>query len=81
LDVADAEVAERFRFPIARVVVDARERRQFGAGAGDEVGKDATGELTGYGDVGWLAAAFTLVAIALAFRIHVVDARDAATPA
>ena len=60
--------------------------QQAGAGvaafvSGSMVGKVATGELTGYGDVGWLAAAFTLVAIALAFRIHVVDARDAATPA
>jgi len=31
--------------------------------------------------VGWLAAAFTVAAIILAFRIRVVDARDASTPA
>jgi hypothetical protein len=45
------------------------------------VGKAASGELTGFGNVGWLATAFTLVAVALAFRIHVVDARDTAAPA
>jgi predicted MFS family arabinose efflux permease len=54
--------------------------QQAGAGvaafvAGSMVGKVASGELTGYGNVGWLATAFTLVAVALAFRIRVVDAR------
>ena len=50
-------------------------------GAGTLIGKAEDGALTGYGGVGWLATAFTLVAIALAFRIRVVDARDASTPA
>ena len=56
--------------------------QQAGAGvaafvAGSMVGKVASGELTGYGNVGWLATGFTLAAVALAFRIRVVDARDA----
>jgi predicted MFS family arabinose efflux permease len=54
--------------------------QQAGAGvaafvAGSMVGKVASGELTGFGNVGWLATGFTLVAVALAFRIRVVDAR------
>ncbi|HET9338391.1 MAG TPA: MFS transporter [Casimicrobiaceae bacterium] len=54
--------------------------QQFGAGvaafvAGSLVGKAADGTLTGFGGVGWLAAAFTLVSVALAYRIRVVDDR------
>ena len=60
--------------------------QQLGAGmaalvAGAMIGKAADGALTGFGGVGWLAAAFTLVAIALAFRVRVVDDRAAGTPA
>lgn len=56
--------------------------QQFGAGlsaflAGTLIGKAADGALTGFGGVGWLAAAFTVAAVALAFRVRVVDARDA----
>ncbi|MEO8487080.1 MAG: MFS transporter [Betaproteobacteria bacterium] len=59
--------------------------QQFGAGlaafvAGSLVGKSADGALTGFGVVGWLAAGFTLVSIALAVRIRVVDAREATPP-
>jgi predicted MFS family arabinose efflux permease len=60
--------------------------QQFGAGvaalaAGAMIGKGADGTLTGFGGVGWLAAAFTVVAVALAFRIRVVDDRAEGTPA
>ncbi len=53
--------------------------QQFGAGAsalvgGAIIGRAADGSLTHYGWVGTLAAAFTVVAIALARRIQVVDA-------
>ena len=51
--------------------------QQLGAGAaslaaGLIVGRDASGALTGFGWAGWCAVAATLVAIALALRIHVV---------
>jgi predicted MFS family arabinose efflux permease len=54
--------------------------QQFGAGiaafiAGSMVGRAADGTLTGFGAVGWLAATFTLVSVALAYRIRVVDDR------
>lgn len=55
--------------------------QQLGAGvsalvAGALVGRaEEDGSLTGYGWVGFLACAFTLLSIALAFRIRVVDAR------
>jgi len=53
--------------------------QQLGAGlaalaAGAIVGRASDGSLAGYGWVGWLAVAFTLASVALAFRIRVVDA-------
>lgn len=56
--------------------------QQLGAGlaaflAGTLVGKAADGSLTGFGGIGWVAAAFTLVAVALAYRIRVVDGAPA----
>jgi predicted MFS family arabinose efflux permease len=56
--------------------------QQFGAGlsaflAGTLIGKAADGSLTGFGGVGWLAAVFTGVAVALAYRVRIVDSRDA----
>ena len=59
--------------------------QQFGAGmaafvAGAMIGEAPDGSLTGYGGVGWLATAFTLVAIALAFRVKVVDAQRPGGP-
>jgi predicted MFS family arabinose efflux permease len=53
--------------------------QQFGAGvsafgAGLVIGRDGSGALTRYGWVGWAAVAFTLLAILLAYRIHVVEA-------
>ena len=52
--------------------------QQMGAGlaaltAGLIIGRGADGALTGYGIVGWLAVACTLVAIWLAQRIRIVD--------
>jgi len=59
--------------------------QQLGAGvaalvAGSLVGKAADGTLSGVGNVGWLAAAFTVVSVALAYRIRVVDDRGAGAP-
>ena len=59
--------------------------QQFGAGvaaflAGSMVGRAADGSLTGFGLVGWFAAAFTLVSVALAYRIRVVDDRGGGAP-
>lgn len=59
--------------------------QQLGAGvaalvAGSVVGKAADGTLSGVGNVGWLAAAFTVVSVALAYRIRVVDDRGAGAP-
>ena len=56
--------------------------QQFGAGlaalaAGTIVGRASDGALAGYGWVGWLAAAFTLASVLLAFRIRVVDTASA----
>ncbi len=56
--------------------------QQLGAGlsaflAGTLIGKGADGSLTGFGTVGWLAAAFTAAAVALAYRVRIVDSRDA----
>ena len=53
--------------------------QQLGAGlaavaAGAIVGRAPDGTLDGYGWVGWLAVAFTLASVLLAFRIRVVDA-------
>lgn len=53
--------------------------QQLGAGlaavaAGAMVGRASDGSLDGYGWVGWLAVAFTLASVLLAFRIRVVDA-------
>ncbi len=53
--------------------------QQLGAGlaavaAGAMVGRASDGSLDGYGWVGWLAVAFTLASVPLAFRIRVVDA-------
>lgn len=52
--------------------------QQLGAGlaavaAGAMVGLASDGSLDGYGWVGWLAVAFTLASVLLAFRIRVVD--------
>ncbi|MBK6394299.1 MAG: MFS transporter [Betaproteobacteria bacterium] len=52
--------------------------QQLGAGlaavaAGAMVGRASDGSLDGYGWVGWLAVAFTLASVLLAFRIRVVD--------
>jgi predicted MFS family arabinose efflux permease len=52
--------------------------QQLGAGlaavaAGAMVGRASDGSLDGYGWVGWLAVAFTLASVVLAFRIRVVD--------
>ena len=52
--------------------------QQLGAGlaavaAGAIVGRAPDGTLDGYGWVGWLAVAFTLASVVLAFRIRVVD--------
>jgi predicted MFS family arabinose efflux permease len=60
--------------------------QQFGAGmaalvAGAMIGRAADGALTGFGTVGWMAAGFTIVAVALAYRIRIVDDRAAGTPA
>jgi len=59
--------------------------QQLGAGlaslvAGLIVGRAADGTLTRYGVVGWIAVGFTLVAIALARRIRVVDQQGGAAP-
>ncbi len=53
--------------------------QQLGAGlaavaAGAMVGRASDGSLDGYGWVGWLAVAFTLASVLLAFRIRIVDA-------
>ena len=52
--------------------------QQLGSGlaaltAGLIIGRGPDGALTGYGRVGWLAAACTLAAIWLAHRIRIVD--------
>jgi predicted MFS family arabinose efflux permease len=51
--------------------------QQLGSGvaafvAGLIIGRAADGTLTGYGWVGWLSAGFTLLAVWLAWRIHIV---------
>jgi predicted MFS family arabinose efflux permease len=51
--------------------------QQLGSGvatfvAGLIIGRAADGTLTGYDWVGWLSAGFTLLAVWLAWRIHVV---------
>jgi predicted MFS family arabinose efflux permease len=56
--------------------------QQLGSGiaslvAGWIIGRASDGALTHYGTVGWIAAAATLLAIALARRIRIVDADDA----
>lgn len=52
--------------------------QQFGAGsaafvAGAMIGEARDGSLTGFGGVGWLASACSLLAIGLAYRIRVAD--------
>ena len=59
--------------------------QQLGAGlaslaAGLIVGRAADGTLTRYGIVGWIAVGFTLVAIALARRIRIVDRQGDPVP-
>ena len=59
--------------------------QQLGAGvaalvAGSLVGKAADGTLSGVGNVGWLAAAFTVVSVALAYGIRGGVDRGAGAP-
>jgi predicted MFS family arabinose efflux permease len=60
--------------------------QQLGSGlaalvAGFLIGRSPGGSLTGYGNVGWLAAGCTLLAIALAARVRVVDGSAGTPPA
>lgn len=59
--------------------------QQLGAGlaafvSGALIGMTPDGSLTGYGTVGWIAVGCTLVAVALAFRIRVVDVQGVGKP-